>query len=271
MRQLPALPAERDLPPAREAQMRKDLITAMRRPRARVRSTRLRLAIAIAAVVAVAGGVLLAMQSNRDGGEDLLAMGPDELSPTLRRAAEQCLAWNGNRYPVSMPDLAVAAQQGHRAQLLFLNDSGYFECDVTVDPGEESHGGTDGATAWPHGDLLPGPVEVLGVGMTGDPGEVAVAGRLSARVHRLVLEHGDGHTTTARLNNGVFALISDGDVQTDAGLVGYDAGGREIYRQQLFSALYQDDPERCYTDPSGDVIYGQPGPHCQPAERWTRR
>jgi hypothetical protein len=268
MNGLPALPAERHLPPAREARMRADLVTAMSRPRARARSARLRLAITVAAVAAVAGGILLAMRGDQDGGEDLLAMGPDELSPTLYRAAEQCLAWNGDRYPVSMSDLAVAAQQGHRAQLLFLNDSGYFECDVTVEPGEESHGGTDGVIEWPHGDLLPGPVEVLGMGMTGDPGEVAIAGRVSDRVDRLELEQGNGHTTTARLENGVFALISDGDVHLDAELVGYDAEGREIYR---WAPLAEDSPEGCYTDESGTVIYGEPSPGCQPAERWTQR
>jgi hypothetical protein len=270
MKELLDLPAERDVPSARVARMRADLVTAMSHPHARVRSVRLRLAITVAAVAAVAGGVLLAMPGNRDGGEHLLAMGPDELSPTLRRAAEQCLAWNGDRYPVSLPDLAVAAQQGHRAQVLFLSDLGYLECDVTVAPGEEPHGGSDGVSEWPHGDLLPGPIEVLGMGMTGDPGEVAVAGRVSVRVHRLVLEHGDGHSTTARLENGVFALISEGDVQADAELVGYDADGREIYRQPPFLASYQD-LDRCYTDPSGKVIYGRPGPDCQPAERWTQR
>lgn len=267
MKELPAVPAERDLPSARMARMRADLVTAIGRPRARARAVRLRLAITVAAVVAAAGGVLLAMPGNQDSGEHVLAMGPDELSPTLRRAAEQCLAWNGGRYPVSLADLAAAAQQGHRAQLLFLSASGYFDCDVTVEPGREVHGGTNGVDEWPNGDLLPGPVEVLGMGMTGDPGEVAVAGRVSARVHRVVLEHGDEHTTPARVENGVFALISDGDVQADAVLVGHDASGREIYRQPL---LNQDHPERCYTDPTGTVIYGRPGPHCQPAERWTQ-
>jgi hypothetical protein len=265
---LHSLPTERDLPPARVARMRADLVTAMGRPRARARSLRLRLAITVAAVVAVAGGVLLAVPSNQDDGEYLVAMGIDEMSPTQHRAAERCLAWNGGRYPVSMSDLAVATQQGYRTQVLFLSEWGYLDCDVTMEPGEESHGGSSGVVKWPHGELLPGPVELLGMGMTGDPGEVAVAGRVSERVHRLELEHGNGHTTAARLENGAFALISEGDVQLDAELVGYDAEGREIYRWEL---LEVDNPEPCYTDESGGVIYGEPGPACQPAEPWNRR
>jgi hypothetical protein len=268
MNELPTLPTERDLPAARGARMRADLVTAMSRPRARLRSTRLRLAItgAVAAAVAV-GGVLLAMPDNRDDGEYVVAMGPDEMSPTLYRAAEQCLAWN-RTYPVSMADLAVATQQGYRAEVLFLSESGYLECDVTLEPGEEVNGGSSGVFEWPHGDLILGPVEMLGMGMTDDPGEVAIAGRASERVHRVELEHGDGHTTTARLEGGVFALISDGDVRLDAELVGYDAAGREIYR---WAPLAEDNPERCYTDESGTVISGEPGPDCQPAEHWTRR
>lgn len=283
MKELLDLPAERDLPPARVARMRANLVTAMSRPRAR--PVRLRLAVPATAAVAavVAGGVLLAMPGNQDG-EQLLAMGPDELSPTARRAAEQCLAWNGSREPApAMSDLAVAAQRGHRTQVLFLTGSGYLECDVSTPPGGEPHGGLSSASEWPHGGLLPGPVDQLGLGFAEDDGflgfkednsgEVAMAGRVSARVHRLVLEHGNGHTTTARLANGVFGLISDGDdVRLDAAeLVSYDASGREIDRRPLFPFPISDEFDRCYTDPSGAVIYGQPGPDCRPAEHWTRR
>lgn len=268
-------PAERDLPAARAARMRADLVTAMSRPtamsRAPGRSVRRRLAMSTAAVVAI-GGLLVAMPGNQDG-EQLLAMGAAELSPTLRPTVEQCLEWNAQagQVAVSLPDLAVAAHRNHRTVALFLTDSGYLACDVSAPPGVEQSGGLSSAREWPHGDLLPGPVDLLLLSSSEqDGGEVSAGGRVSERVDRLVLEHGNGHTTGARLADGVFGLLSDGDdVQPDAELVSYDVSGREIDRRPLFRPPGRLD--RCYTDPSGDVIYGRAGQDCQPAERWTRR
>lgn len=263
-------PAERDLPPARSAWMRADLVTAMSRPPAR--SVRRRLAMAATAVVAIGGSLLLAMPGDQDG-EQLLAMGPGELSPTVRPTVQQCLEWNAQheRVPVSLPDLAVAAHRDHRTVALFLTDSGYLACDVSAPPGKEPTGGTATAREWPYGDLLPGPVDRLLLSSSDkDGGEVSVGGRVSARVDRLVLEHGNGHATAARLADGVFGLLSEGaDVEPDAELVSYDASGREIDRRPLFQRT--DQLDRCYTDPSGEVIYGRPGPDCRPAEHWTRR
>jgi hypothetical protein len=102
-----------------------------------------------------------------------------------------------------------------------------------------------------------------------DGGDVAVTGRVSARVHRLVLEHGDGHTTAARLTDGVFGLLTEGaNVNKDAELVSYDAKGTEIDRRLLFRPSNQFD--HCYADSSGTVVYGEPGTDCQPAELWSR-
>lgn len=272
-------PAERDLPPARAARMRADLVTAMSQPAATsrpaamswppARSVWRRLAIPAAAVVAI-GGLLVTMPGSQDG-EQLLAMGPGELSPTVRPAIEQCLEWNAQHRlaAVSLSDLAVAAYRDHRTVALFLTESGYLTCDVSAPPGQETYGGIGGDSEWPHGDLLPGPVDRLLLASSEmEGGEVSAGGRVSARVDRLVLEHGNGHTTDAQLANGAFGLLSDGDdVEPEAELVSYDAAGHEIDRRPLFQPT--DQVNGCYTDPSGEVIYGQPGQDCQPAERWT--
>ncbi|MGC4894381.1 hypothetical protein ACLQ2X_11255 [Micromonospora sp. DT31] len=201
-----------------------------------------------------------------------LAMGPHELSPTLRRAMEQCLSWNAQaeRLPVSMAHLVVAAEQDHRAVAVFITDTGYFTCDVSMRPGAEISGGIGGERDWPQQGWLPGPVQRLLLTSTEvDGGDVAVTGRVSARVHRLVLEHGDGHTTTARLSGGVFGLLTEGGtVRRDAELVSYDANGTELDRRLLFRP--SDEFDHCFTDSSGKVVYGKPGPDCLPAERWSR-
>ncbi|MGW0505508.1 hypothetical protein [Micromonospora sp. NPDC003241] len=260
-------PVERDLPPGSAARMRADLMRSIHRPRPRAR---VRLGIAaVAAAAAVAVGVNVA-----PNGDDVryLAMGPDELSPTLRQAMEQCLSWNAQRerFPVSMDQLAVAAEQDDRAVALFLTETGYFTCDVSTSPGGEVSGGYGGERDWRLRAWLPGPVQRFLLTSTEVAGgDVAVTGRVSARVHRLVLDHGDGHTTVARLSDGVFGLLTEGGrVRKDAELVSYDAGGAEIDRRLLFRP--SDEFDHCYADSSGNVVYGEPGSDCRPAERWGR-
>ncbi|MFG2052115.1 hypothetical protein ACGFIW_32390 [Micromonospora sp. NPDC048935] len=262
-------PAERDLPPGEAARMRADLMTSIRRPRRR-RRTGVRLGIAtVATAAAVVAGV--AMVPN-DEQVRHLAMGSSELSPTLHRAMEQCLKWNAQheRLPVSIDDLAVAAEQDHRAVALFMTKTGYFTCNVARPPHEEVTGGTSGERVWPQRDWLPGSIQqLLLMSSKVDGGDVAVTGRVSARVHRLVLEHGDGHTTTARLVNGVFGLLTEGaNVTRDAELISYDATGSEIDRRLLFRPSMQFD--YCYVDSAGTLVYGEPGVDCRPAEPWGR-
>ncbi|MFG1838429.1 hypothetical protein ACGFH8_08350 [Micromonospora sp. NPDC049175] len=260
-------PAERELPPASAARMRADLMTSIRRPR---RRGAVRLGIAtVATAAAVVAGV--AMVPN-DGEVRHLAMGSSELSPTLHRAVERCLKWNGQmeRLPLSVDDVAVAAEQDHRGLALFITDTGYFTCEVTMRPGEEISGGATGARVWPQRAWLPGPVQrLLLMSTEADGGDVGVTGRVSARVHRLALEHGDGQTTTARLVNGVFGLLTEGaSVTRDAELVSYDTTGAEIDRRLLFRP--SDEFDNCYVDSSGTIVYGEPGTDCRPAEPWGR-
>ncbi|MET7667541.1 hypothetical protein [Micromonospora luteifusca] len=260
-------PVERDLPPGAAARMRADLMTSIRRPRRR-RAVRLGVATMATAAAVVAG---VALVPNGDGVRNL-AMGSSELSPTLHRAVEQCLEWNSQmeRLPLSMDDLAVAAEQDHHGVALFMTDTGYFTCEVSMQPHREISGGATGERVWPQRDWLPGPIQrLLLMSTEADGGDVAVTGRVSARVQRLVLEHGDGQTTTARLANGVFGLLTDdANVTRDAELVSYDSTGAELDRRLLFRSSHEFD--HCYVDSAGTLVYGEPGADCRPAEPWGR-
>ena len=260
-------PVERDLPPGRAAAMRADLLTSIRRPRRR-RAVRLGIATMATAAAVVAG---VSMVPNGDGVRNL-AMGSSELSPTLHQAMERCLRWNSEmeRLPLSMDDLAVAAEQDHHAVALFITDTGYFTCDVSMQPHEEISGGAVSEPVWPQRDWLPGPIQrLLLMSTEADGGDVAVTGRVSPRVQRLVLEHGDGQTTSARMVNGVFGLITDdANVNRNAELVSYDTTGAEIDRRLLLRP--SDEFDHCYVDSAGTLVYGKAGADCRPAERWEQ-
>jgi len=277
-------PGERDLPARRAMEMRAELMTAARGPRPRPTRRWLVAAVSATAAVVAVAGVALTHQV-RDDGTQILAMGPGELSPELKRGAEQCLKWYAQHssppdfaapqpgavveagVPVSMNDVAVASRQGDKTAILFLNDVGYLACDITETFGLENSGGLSN-DQWQHRDWLPGPVQRLSLSSTElDGGDVVVLGRVSSRVHRLMLERGNGKSTTARLSEGAFGILTTtDDVQRDAELVSYDAEGDEIDRRPLFADSRSF--EHCYTDPAGKVIYGEPGSDCLPADPW---
>ncbi|MGN9807759.1 hypothetical protein ACTMSW_00140 [Micromonospora sp. BQ11] len=275
------LPAERDLPPEAALAMRARILGFATPPPAR--TPRLRIAVAVAVLLAVASGAAAVVWDRPErSAVQVLAMGAGELSPTLQDAAERCLQWNSPQrqsrqdpekrpVPVSLADLAVATERGDRALVLFMNDVGYATCDVEgAGTARESGGGA--TEPWPHGEWLPGPVQRLLLTSTeADGGDVSVSGRVSSRVHRLVLDHGDGHTTTARLSEGAFGLMTSDSrlkADNDPELVSYDAHGTEIDRRPLFQA--EDQLEHCYTGPDGKRIYGKPTSGCRPAEKWGR-
>jgi hypothetical protein len=273
-------PAERNLPPARAARMRARLrreMAASARPR---RGSRLALAGAATLAVVAAGAVPLLRTA---AAPTTVAMGPGELNRPLSREIAECLNGypdapmfrDGVRFPVTDDDLAVAVHHDHRTTAVFLTDQGYVACERTTGPlpGDEPTGGFS-IEEW-HGtrDWLPGPVQLLMRTSTGvDSGLVDASGRVSTRVARLELEHGDGHTTTARISGGTFGLLSKTDVKPDAALVAYDARGAEIWRAPYFAPSTTRD--HCWADPSGTVVYpaldGGPdqGGACLPAEAW---
>lgn len=277
-------PAERDLPPRRAARMRAELLAATAGPRPRPVRRRLLVATAavvtltagVAAVVTLAAGGAVTSQVRQDDPTMILAMSTAEQDNELRAAVRQCLSWaddpagrGGDDVRVTAADVAVTARRGHQAVALFVTDVGYASCKVGNDPAMGITGEINGGR-WPHRDWLPGPVQTLSL-TSYQPygGAVSVLGRVSARVDRLVLEHGAGQTTTARLHNGTFGLISrTADVRRNAELVSYDATGQEIDRRSLFEL---GEYPHCYTDPSGTILFSKPGTDCLPADPWTRR
>ncbi|MFG1885958.1 hypothetical protein [Micromonospora sp. NPDC049102] len=275
------LPVERDLPPKAAHAMRARILGSVR-PRP-ARPPRLRVAVAGVALLVVASGVAAVVwQRPVRAPVQVLAMGSGELSPALRDAAQRCLQWNSPHrqtrqdeserpVPVSLADLAVAIERGDRTLVLFMNDVGYATCDAES-AGTDQESGGHASEPWRHGYWLPGPVQRLLLTSTEhDGGDVNVSGRISGRVDRLVLDHGDGRSTTARLSAGAFGLMTS-DARLKAGndpeLVSYDAHGTEIDRRPLFQA--EDQLERCYTGPDGKRIYGNPTSDCRPAEKWGR-
>ena len=250
-------PGERDLPPAAAARIHA-VVTAPHRAR------RPRAAVLVAAAAAVLLAAVLAVGWSRPAERPVVAMGPAELSPTLHDATEQCLTWaasSGDR--VSAADLAVTVARDRRAALMFLTRTGYFACDMRWPLFGEPTGGTV-AGRWATPDLLPGPVQPLSIGAAEFwGGDTGVIGRAAARVHRIELDHGDGRSTAARLERGLFGVLAD-DVTADAELVGYDAAGREVDRRPLF---VPSERHRCWAGPSGAVLFPGPPP-CGAAEPW---
>jgi hypothetical protein len=276
MNDLLKLPAERDLPPGRAGRMRAELLAVARGPRPRVGRRLLATAAAALTLIAAAAVTLELRRTDRT---QILAMSPGELDPSLRRAAQRCLEWTKPRpeqgmpepefVPMSLADVTIASRRGSWIQVLFLSDTGYLACELRLEYGKMSSGSV-GGEAWPHRGWLPGPIQRLSLSSTeAVGGSVSVLGRVSARVDRVVLDHGNGRTTTGRIRDGAFGLISrSDDVGEKAELISYDAAGREIDRRLLFQ--YSGEYPHCYTDPAGKVIYGDPGPDCLPADRWTR-
>lgn len=295
MNDLLDLPAERDLPPERAARMRADLLESIRHPRHRTRAGLV--AAVAAAVVLVLVGVSVALGGGQRGIPTRPATPTPDPQAAVRLAARQCLLWNAQspRYRLSESDLAVAAEQDGFVATLFFTSRGdaYWACMIDTtrsapqpkapDGRAYSGGAGGGGPDWPHWGWLLGPVDVLSplsgtapthrTSPTPPPrpfwgtGGVALVGRVSARVHRLVLDHGNGQITEAHLAHGGFAMVAKKPVAANATLLAYDATGAEIYRH-LVDEL---GPVRgCWVDPSGKVISGKPGPDCRPAERWTR-
>jgi hypothetical protein len=272
-------PPERQLPPWRVVELRTRVMAGIHKPARTAARTR-QMALVTAAVIAVvAGGAATAtMIRGNGGGAQVLAFGPDILSPEIEAAVDKCLWWNspGSKDPSSLAhdpqlrvtkdDLMVSVQHGDTAAVAFMTDEGYLACEYK-NAGEGTGGLAVDRWLAQRRNWLPGPFERMLLTSTEvDGGDVAVIGRVSAGVRRLVLEYGNGHTSEASFGRGMFALVSDGTpVTIAAALVSYDAAGHEIGRSALFQPR---DHDACFTDPTGAVVYGKAGNNCRPAFRW---
>ena len=271
-------PPERQLPAWRVAELRSRVLIGIDTPARRAPRPR-RLVLATAAVAAVVdGGVVTATMVRGDDAAQVLAFGPGAVSPEVAVAVDRCLFDNSPeskdpsslaydpRLRVTKEDLVVSARHGDTAAVAFVTDEGYLTCQYKH--GAEGSSGLSVDRWQPQQrDWLPGPIDRMLLTSTDiDGGDVTVIGRAGASVRRLVLEYGRGHTSEASFGGGMFAVVSDGTpVSSDAVLVSYDATGRELGRMVLFQHR---DPDACFTDPAGNVVYGKAGNGCRPAFRW---
>jgi hypothetical protein len=224
------------------------------------------------AATAVAVATVLALPTGRPGQPAVLAFGDGAVSPRLQQAIELCAERVQMVEPGSKPRLVNRGEAGDFAVAVYLTDTRMFACDAGPNGGGGHYG--------PYGQLhwLPGPISVEAASST-EPrgGDVFLAGRISTRVARVELDHGDGRATIARLSEGTFAVATDGAHIGDgkAVLVTYDTAGNVIDRRPaLFlenTGLTADGQytESCWNDPAGTRVYGPSGAtNCKRADPW---
>jgi hypothetical protein len=204
----------------------------------------------------------------------VLAFGDGAISPRLQQAIDWCTERAQTIEPGSNPRLVNRGEAGDYALAVFLTDARMFACDVGPTGGSGSYG--------PYGQLhwLPGPVSVESASASTRQfggGDVYLAGRISSRVGRVELDHGDGNATIARLSEGTFAVATSGAGIADgkAVLVTYDKAGTVIDRRP---AVYLENTgltaagqytESCWTDPAGTRVYGRSATtECKQADPW---
>jgi hypothetical protein len=276
-------PAERELHPRRQAEMRARLMRATT-PEATTRAPhrpRRRFALA-AAGLAVTVGIATFVAVDPLGGArttETLAYSGGAVPPEVRRAADQCLADNrGIDDDSAIPDAARGGRIGGDLELVnFLGRRGevavvFTTGTATVYCFNQPERGGRSASRTAVSNWLPGPIVIEGgssAEIEGSSDRFALGGRVSPRVGRVVLDHGNGRTTEANLAGGTFTVINDGAVEVEASvLVTYDRAGAVIDRRPGWAELTEQ-TSTCYTDPAGRVVTGSmPGADCRPAEAW---
>jgi hypothetical protein len=268
------LPPERDLPPARQRHLRSRVLgAATGRARRRPVVTVPVLAGLVLATGAAAALVAADVIPGRDRPQpDVVALGDEALSPLVRDAGNLCLthareAMN-DRWPLNeRPTMVNYAEYRDRAVVIYRTGAKMIICTMepTVPPSDEL---SSSMGLLEPGEWLPGPIAAEGATSTElDGGDVSVAGRVSRRVARVLLDDGAGNTVAARLADGTFAVVSDRPIRRDRGvLISYDRAGTELDRRPALDL--RGPKEHCYADPTGRVVYGTAEPNCRTAERW---
>jgi hypothetical protein len=233
------------------------------------RGRRWALAAAFGAVVAgsaIAGPVLLTDDDSGPG--DVIAFGTAAVSPGLQQAIKICRERVAQVVgPGVEPKLVNRGEAGDNAVAVFLTDTRMLVCHAQRNGAGGSYG------PYKQANWLPGPISVES---SSGGGDFIVAGRISARVDRVELDHGDGTRTRARLSEGTFAVatFNAGIKEGMAVLITYDKAGNVIDRRSpefLANTLTTKDhgyAETCWTDPKGKAVYGSLGSDCKPAEPW---
>ncbi|GIJ56795.1 hypothetical protein [Virgisporangium aurantiacum] len=272
------LPESRDLPSGRQERMRAGLLAAIDTPR---RSGRHRRVVRFAAAAVVAAGVTAgavavvpAFLPGRDNGPAAaLAYAGGAIAPEIQRAADQCIEDNRVHTDLepALPDdlrLANLVSRNGNVAVVFTTEGGALYC--FNEPGNGSRSMTRRVVS----NWMPGAIEIGGATSMeahGTSDYFATAGRVSSRVARVVLDHGNGRQTAANVADGTFVVIADGDVEVDETvLVAYDSAGTEIARSQGWSRRgLSEQSADCYVDPTGAVVWGStPGTVCRDAEAW---
>lgn len=268
------LPESRDLPAGRQARMRAGLLAAIDAPRRKGRHRRV---VRFAAATAVAAGAIavvpVLLPGSASGPTAALAYSGGDIAPAIQRAADQCLDDNRGYSEPGVDisgDLRLANLLGRDGNIVvvFTTAGGALYCF------NESTVGGRSMTPRAFSNWMPGAVEIgaaTSAVAEGTSDYFATAGRVSRRVTRLVLDHGNGRHTDANLAGGTFVVIAAGDVDVaKTVLVAYDSAGTEIGRREGWSRRgLSEQSADCYVDPTGAVVWGStPGPTCQAAEVW---
>ncbi|GAA0950476.1 hypothetical protein GCM10009558_066700 [Virgisporangium aurantiacum] len=202
-----------------------------------------------------------------------LAYAGGAIAPEIQRAADQCIEDNRVHTDLepALPDdlrLANLVSRNGNVAVVFTTEGGALYC--FNEPGNGSRSMTRRVVS----NWMPGAIEIGGATSMeahGTSDYFATAGRVSSRVARVVLDHGNGRQTAANVADGTFVVIADGDVEVDETvLVAYDSAGTEIARSQGWSRRgLSEQSADCYVDPTGAVVWGStPGTVCRDAEAW---
>lgn len=286
------LPPERDLPPARERQIRDELIKTVSGPSTRHRARWLVPATAAATAIAVAGV-----------GYGVTALGGDGTGPAQPVATTMAPAPSPSAAPRPepvvpgiSPQRALQIAQGcaaafgpgieHPADLrlynlvtdaagtsaLVLGSNLGLDCAVGGPVAEYNPGGgrIDNLD-WLPGQLAPSGVRAAaGEGANGKYGRrrgvEEISGRVGAGVTNIRVTFRDGTVEVTPLNGTFLARMvhpedwNIPDRLAEPQVRGYDAAGAEIRPP--------DPRKECYVTPTGTVIFGEATTGCKPAVRW---
>ena len=259
------LPIERDLPPGVQAKLRDHVNDAIG-PNANRSQLWMRVAAPVTLSLAVAAAVAVPMLSRTPGNTVTEAFGQGGVSARLERVIKQCEKdAYGKRVGITPGSLRLVnrGEAGDYAIAVFLaGQERMVVCDGSTNSGGGSYG------PFVQAQWLPGPISVESASATElKDGDMFVAGRVSERVARVELDHGNGNKTVARLAEGTFAVAtSEAHLDVDqAKLISYDQSGAVIDSR---SPNLLDAGGKCYVDATNTVVYGKNGPDCAQAEPW---
>jgi hypothetical protein len=237
-----------------------------RQRRSRFRSTRVGV-LAGAAVAAIAAMALVFSANGPWTGREspeAIALGDNALPPPMRAGGNVCLTGAreiGELGPDVRPTMVNFFEHDWLSVVIYQTGDRLIYCEVHwSSEGDEAPLGSVGG--YGANTPLRGPIGLDLMSTEGAEGEyMAVAGRVSSRVGRVMFDDGAGHVRQARLANGTFATAGGYWTRDKALVISYDRAGKEIDRRRAFGTSC--DPTYQGTDAA------LPGTTCGPLESWT--